>query len=260
MKENIQKNDLIFAKIDDKIKFCNSKNKITHTDFFTEPEILKIEKYLKSIKITNYFFYGVSENANRKMLFFYPDKLTYEISFSNVNSILKIIRISLPNSLISTFEHKDYLSAIMKFGIIREKFGDIISYNEGADIIVQSENAEYLKENLKLLTRFRKSNIEILDISQIHENAPNLEEISIIVNSMRIDNFVSEIARCSRNKTEEFILSERVMINYEIVLKNSKTVNINDIINIRGFGRFTVKEINRKTKSDKLVVILLHNC
>ena len=39
--------DLIFAKINDKIKFCNSKNKITHTDFFTEIETQKIEKYLK---------------------------------------------------------------------------------------------------------------------------------------------------------------------------------------------------------------------
>ena len=39
--------ELIFSKINDKIKFCNSKNKITHTDFFTEPEIIKIEKYLQ---------------------------------------------------------------------------------------------------------------------------------------------------------------------------------------------------------------------
>ena len=40
-------NELLYAKLDDKIRFCNSKNKITHTDFFTEPEIIKIEKYLK---------------------------------------------------------------------------------------------------------------------------------------------------------------------------------------------------------------------
>ena len=193
------------------------------------------------------------------MLFFYPDKLTFDMAFSNINSILSTIRINLPNSLISTFEHRDYLSAIMKLGIVREKFGDIIVFNNGADIIVQKENSIYLKENLQLLTRFKKSNIEILDISKTHENVENLEEISIIVNSMRIDNFVSEIAHCSRNKAEEIILSERVMINYETVFKNSKTVNINDIINIRGFGRFIVKEINRKTKSDKLVVILLHN-
>ena len=77
---------------------------------------------------------------------------------------------------------------------------------------------------------------------------------------MRIDNFVSEIAKCSRSKAEEILLSERVMLNYETITKNSKSININDCITIRGFGKYYVKEILRKTKSDKLVVILTHNC
>ena len=41
--------------------------------------------------------------------------------------------------------------------------------------------------------------------------------------------------------------------------KNSKEVKPDDIITIRGFGRFVVKEISRKTKYDKNVVILIHN-
>ena len=86
-----------------------------------------------------------------------------------------------------------------------------------------------------------------------------MEELSIIVNSMRIDNFVSELCHCSRAKAEEIILQERVMVNYEPIHKNSKSINISDIITIRGFGRFVVKEISRKTKSNKDVVIVLHN-
>ena len=195
MQEKNESN-LIFAKIDDKIKFCNTKNKITHTDFFTEPEILKIQKYLNSVKAKNYFFFGGYEEANRKMLLFYPDKLNYDMAFSNINKILKIVRITLPTSQKSTFEHRDYLSAIMKFGIVREKFGDIIVYPEGADFIVQTENSSYFKDNLSELIRFRKATIEILDISNLHENVQETEEISIIVNSMRIDNFVSEICHC----------------------------------------------------------------
>lgn len=259
MKEPSQ-NELLFAKIDDKIRFCNTKNKITHTDFFTEPEIQKLDKYLLSINVKNYFFDGVVNNSDRKMLFFYPQKLSLELAFKNINQILKVIRITLPKTNFGTFEHREYLSAIMKLGIVREKFGDIITYTEGADIIVQKENAEYFKENLQLLTRFRKASIEILDISHVHENIKNFEEISIIVNSMRIDNFVSEIVNCSRSKAEEILLSERVMLNYETITKNSKSININDCITIRGFGKYYVKEILRKTKSNKLVVMLNHNC
>lgn len=172
-----EKENLIFAKIDDKIKFCTSKKQITHTDFFTEPEILKIEKYLSSLKFKNYFFFGGLEESDRKMLFFYPDKLTFEMAFKNINSILNAIRITLPNNLISSFQHRDYLSAIMKLGIIREKFGDIIVYDKGADIIVQNENTKYFKENLNELTRFKKSTIEIIDISNIKKSTRKFRRI-----------------------------------------------------------------------------------
>lgn len=250
--------ELTFSKIDDKIKFCNSKNKITHTDFFTEPEIIKIEKYLNQKAIHNFFFFGGQPECDRKMLFFYPQKLDYEMAFKNVFKILKIIRITLPNNLFSTFEHRDYLSAIMKLGIVREKFGDIIVYPEGADIIIQDENSLYFKQNIEQLTRFKKSKIEILNISEIHETIKTQEEIQIIVSSMRIDNFVSEIAHTSRNKAEEILLEERVLINYETVTKGSKSVNIGDLIVIRGFGKFKINEILKTTKSRKLVVNLLH--
>jgi RNA-binding protein YlmH len=92
-------NELLFAKIDDKIHFCKEKNKITHTDFFALPEIINVQKYLRSVHFSNYFFSGVNENADRKMLFFYPEKLTLEMAKKNINQILQIIRISLPNSL-----------------------------------------------------------------------------------------------------------------------------------------------------------------
>lgn len=250
--------DLMFSKIDDKIRFCNSKNKITHTDFFTEPEIIRIQKYLEQQGIHNFFFFGGQPDCDRKMLFFYPDKLNYEMAFKNVNNILKIIRITLPNNLVSTFEHRDYLSAIMKLGIVREKFGDIIVYPKGADILVQEENSNYFKQNLEQLTRFKKSKIEILDINLIHEITKTQEEIQIIVNSMRIDNFVSEIAHTSRNKVEEILNQERVMINYETITKASKQVNLGDLIIVRGFGKYKVIEISGTTKSGKLVIKLLH--
>ena len=160
-------NDLLLAKLEDKLKFCNTKNKITHTDFLTEPELLRIEKYLHLRKIANYFLFGGYENASRKMVFFYPSKLTYELAFSNVNQILEIIRITLPKCPEESFEHRTYLSAMMKLGIVREKFGDIVVYPEGADIIVQKENSNYFRDNLKELTRFKKSTIEIFPLSEV---------------------------------------------------------------------------------------------
>ena len=81
----------------------------------------------------------------------------------------------------------------------------------------------------------------------IREKEESFEEKTIIVSSMRIDNFVSELVGCSRNKSEEFIDTERVYINYELV-------NTGDIVNIRGKGKFIIDGLVRNTKSNKNVV------
>ena len=254
MKEKISELDLLISKINDKIKFCNSKNKITYTDFLTMPEKVKIQKHLNSIHIKNYFFFGARENADRELLIFYPEKLSQEMAEKNLSNILVGIRISLPPSLKGSFEHKDFLSGIMKLGLIREKIGDIIVTENGADIIVLKENYEYLKNNISLLTRFKKSNVDIIDIKNIEQIKNKFQEFTIIINSMRADNIISEITHTSRNKTEEIISSERATLNYELIEKGSKILKNDDILIIKGYGKFIIGNFMKYTSSGKLVI------
>lgn len=165
-----------------------------------------------------------------------------------------LLELNLIVSLFGKYEHRDYLSGIMKLGIEREKIGDIIVSDSFADIIVFKENVEYFLNNLKLLTRFRKCEISEIKLKDIYIKEEKFEEISIIVTSMRLDNFVSDLANTSRTKANELINFGRVLINYEEAYKSSKQISINDIITIRGKGKFIVAAIERKTKSDKFVV------
>ena len=254
MKEKITETELLLSKINDKINFCNTKNKITYTDFLTMPEKVKIQKHLNLSHIKNYFFFGARENADRELLIFYPEKLTLEMAQRNLSNIITAIRISLPNSLKGAFEHRDYLSGIMKLGLIREKIGDIIVHENGADIIVLKENAEYLKNNISLLTRFKKSNIELINFQDIIQLENKYEEFNIIVSSMRADNIISEVTHSSRNKTEEIILSERATLNYEIIEKGSKQLKSSDILIIKGYGKFIIGNFLKNTSSGKLVI------
>lgn len=248
--------DLLISKIKDKIKFCNTKNKITFTDFLTIPEKIQIEKFLKQNQIQNYFFFSGRINADREILIFYPQKISKEIALKNIDNIICAIRITLPNHLKGTFKHKDFLSGIMKLGLVREKIGDILVHDYGADIICLKENAEYLKNNIILLTRFKKSICEIIKVYEINEKENQFEEIKIIVSSMRIDNIVSEITHSSRNKAEEILLSETVQINYETIIKTSKQVNFSDIIIIKGYGKFIVDSFIKETSSHKLLILV----
>ena len=144
----------------------------------------------------------------------------------------------------------------MKLGLEREVFGDIICFEEEAYIILLSENAEYVRENLSHLTKFKKSNIEIIDIDKVKVKPKEFEEFKIVVSSNRLDNFVAEITKASRSKAEEYILSERVFINGIPELKISKKLKVKDIITIRGKGKFIIEEFVGNNKKEKEIYII----
>ena len=139
-------------------------------------------------------------------------------------------------------------------GIDRAKIGDILVDDNGADIYVFRVNTSYIIQGLSELTRFRKSRIEEIDIIKARKKTNNFEELSIIVSSMRVDNIVAELVSSSRNKAVEFIENERVLVNYDIISKNSKMINYGDIITIRGKGKFIIDALVRNTREDRLVV------
>lgn len=247
-------NKLLISKITDKIRFCETKNKIQTTDFLDQMEQKVVDNFLKSQKITNYFYTGGFEEAERKMLIIYPEKLTDIITSVNLNEYLNVIRISLPNEMQGEYSHRNYLGGLMKLGISREKIGDILVDSSGADILIMPEMLKFLLNNIPSLTRFSKSKIEQINLENLRKPEIQTQIIKITVSSMRLDNIVAELARCSRGKANEILEQERVLVNYEIVQKSSKEIKQNDVITIRGKGRFIVKEVIGNTKKGRIIV------
>ena len=253
-KNKSDEEELLISKIQDKIKFAKTKNKITYTDFLNIVQKSVVEKYLKMQKEHNYFFFGGNDNSERGVFIFYPDKLSEEIVRNNLDDIFSVIKID--NSKEEAYEHGVYLSGLMKLGIKREKIGDIVVRDNGADILVFKENSLYIINGLKQLTRFKKSNIDLAKLDNLEYKELEFEEISIIVSSIRLDCFVSELARCSRSKAEELILLGKVFINSLEELKGSKKVLVGDIITIRGKGKFIFDEVVKETSKNRYVLKL----
>lgn len=245
---------LLIAKVLDKIKFSENKNKITNTDFLDMYQKNVVQKLLNSLKYKNYIFYGGCEESERTVVIFYPDKFSKDIVEKNYNEIMQIIEIILPNDLKGRYAHRDYLGGLMKLGIKRERIGDIITFHEGANIIVLKETIEFVKNNLASLTRFGKSIIKIKSIEELHKPEIKTETMQIIVSSLRLDNIISELARTSRTKAEEIISTGRVFVNFENITKDSKILKEKDIITIRGKGRFKLIETKGNTKKGRLVL------
>lgn len=114
--------------------------------------------------------------------------------------------------------------------------------------------SEILKNELPSLTRFENSKIYIQEISDIRKKEIKIEEISIIVPSLRLDNIVSDLAKTSRSKATQIINQERVFVNGQNETKLSKQLKLNDVITIRGKGRFIIKEFTGTTRSGRTVI------
>lgn len=208
-----QEDRMCLSQVLDKIEFSKTKDKIEYTDFLDMYQVSLVENFLRKISFLNYQLYGGYEGAERKILFIYPEKYDIKMLEKNFQKILKIVRINLPDQEKGKYTHRNYLGGIVKLGLKREKVGDIITYEEGADIITLDDFSNILKEQLPSLTRFQNSNIEINEIENLKKKEIKVEEIKIIVPSFRLDNFVSDLANTSRNKAVQIINQERVFIN-----------------------------------------------
>ena len=245
---------LIIAKLMDKIKICKTRNKIVNTEFLSVYQKEIIQKELNKLKIKNYLFFGGYEGAEAEILVIYPEKYDLEIVRKNLENILKVIKIELPKEVFGKYTHRDYLGMAMKIGLNRDRIGDINVSEKGAYIFVLEENARYIVDSLKDFTRLNKADIEIINYTEAKLKEQEFEEIRISIQSMRIDSIVSELIKTSRNKTNELLLGEKVFVNTKCETKPSKLLKENDILAIRGAGKFIVCECIGNNKKGKMMV------
>ena len=247
---------LLASKLLDKIEFVEKRNMVENTEFLDMRQRQLLEKLLRDIKFENFISYGGYKTAERTVIIIYPDKLEdiFKNDLFDYNTIFSVIKINLPNELKGMYSHRDYLGAVIKIGMRREKVGDIITSKDGAELIVLKESEKYISNGLKDLTRFSKSEFETIKINDLKIEEPKTEVVKIIIPSMRIDSILSEIIRTSRAKALGIIKEERVFVNHELILKGSKEVKSNDTITVRGKGRFKVKDILNNTRKGNLVL------
>lgn len=251
-----QEDKMCLAQVLDKIEISKAKGRIDSTDFLDMYQVSLVESFLKKNKIEQYKLFGGYEDSERKILITYPESYTEEMVQKNYEKFLRVVRIELPEEEHGKYAHRNYLGGIVKLGLKREKVGDILVANEGADIVVVSDFAEVLEKELPSLTRFENSKISITEISNLKKKEIKIENIEIIVPSLRLDNIVSDLARTSRSKASQIIAQERVFINGKNETKVSKQVKLGDIITIRGKGRFIIKDFKGTTRSGRTVVLI----
>lgn len=235
-------NDLI-NRIDDLINL--SRYKCVSTNFLNVEEVAYVKKYLENKKIS-YKIYGGYDGSDRNKFYFYSDEslLKYDIS----------CLVSKYNSKFNDISHRDILGSIMALNISRDYVGDLFILEDKIVIYISDTLRDFIIQNLKSIKRC-STDFTYSEIN--YGNINNKEEIEIIISSNRLDNIVSSLSNISRNVASELISNGFVFVNHVEINKTSYKLKEDDVISIRGKGRFIFKKVVKITSKNKLIVSII---
>lgn len=238
-------NNLV-SNIYDKIILAKKISNVIYTGEFYPPNVWKTLEDLSDEIEIGVHSYGIFEDAERKLIAFSDDSVwNYPIKLIKIEGMSKFGRL----------EHKDYLGALMALGIKRQKFGDLILKDNECYIAVHEEIVDYVKMNLTNIGRSSCA-IDILDEYNFKIPSYDFETIIVNVSSLRVDCIISALCNISRNKADDLIVHNKVLVDYCENFKKNKILSYDSIITIRGYGKFKILEEVGWTKTGKVKVII----
>ena len=247
----MQKEELMLQKrLIELSKIAYQRDIVTYSDFLNLNELNILHTTPKHELDSCYETFGGYEFSERQMVAFLPDALCYEKNYPI--SILKIE--PLQKKFSEKLSHRDYLGSILNLGIDRSKLGDILVEDDYALIFVHRSLEKFMLEEL---TRIRHTSVMVTveDISVVNYE-PTVKEIKGTVSSLRLDSLLSLAFSSSRSKLVAFIENGKVFVNGKLITSNGYQMKENDIVSVRGLGRFQFKETISQTKKGRIYVVL----
>ncbi len=240
---------LVIAKVEDIVRLCGKYSCARFSQFLDGGEIALIKDEFHFPYDCNYMFYGGYDESERMLLGVFPE---WEEPSGDAFPITVLkIQCSFKNEL----THRDYLGTLMSLGLERSKMGDIIVGDGYAYVFVCTDFAEYIKENIRKIGN-KGVKTEIIELDGFVAPKRRYEEIETVCASMRIDAVTAAAAKLSRQDAARLIEEGKVKLNHREVSDGSKTLFVNDLLSIRGFGRFIVADAGGETRKGRQHITL----
>ncbi len=225
--------EILIKRIIDLARKAESYGRYFFTGFLNIAEQNLLHVTMKENHYTEYKVSGGHEGAERVIAGFGIEDLTdsediYPITCLEINPV----NIKFADEL----SHRDYLGALMNLGIERAKLGDIIVRKNLTYIFCVESIAEYIIENLE---KIKHTNVKChITDGTAQELKAEYEEVSVSVSSERLDANLAKLYNLSRSDANSLFNSEKVYVNSVIIGNNSYVPHQEDIISVRGYGKF----------------------
>jgi len=232
------------------------RNIAVFSDFLNLNELSILHTSPKSMFPVPYQTYGGYAYAERQMVSFLPDAL-YMSEFDNSEEAypISLVRITpLQKKFSELLTHRDYLGAVLSLGIDRSKIGDILVLEHEAVIFVKQQLAGFITDEL---ARIRHTPVRgELMMPRDFDYIPAYQEIKSTVASVRLDSLLSLAFSLSRSKMTKLIEGAKVYVNGKLITTNSYQVKDDDIISVRGMGKFAYRGIGYATRKGRYYVTI----
>lgn len=220
------------------------------TDFLNLNELNILHSITHELYTTKYKAYGGYELAERQMIAFIPDAFCCDIQNLYPISVVKIS--PLNKKYADKLTHRDFLGAIINLGIDRSKVGDIIVKDNEGFVFCNEKLSDFLAEQL---IKVKHTNVKVSIENIIDFNyEPEYKVLKGSVAKTRIDSVLTICCSVSRSQAVVYITSKKVFINGRLIEANSEIVKENDIISVRGIGKFIFSGIRSETKKGKFFI------
>ncbi len=153
--------------------------------------------------------------------------------------------------------HRDILGAVLNLGTARSAIGDIYISDNTAYMFCAENMREYITDNLEKV-KHTFVTCEIADSLPDIESSRKTEQYQAA--SERMDAVVSKAYKMSRSDALALIKSGRAYINGFSCESAGRVLKANDIVTVRGYGRFEYMGVAKTTAKGRLIITVNKWC
>ncbi len=215
------------------------------TDFLDPREQYILQTIVGGFDELNVHYFGGDDKLERKRAIIAPD---YFVPTEEDYEIV-LIELTYPSKFVK-LTHRNVLGTIMSLGIDRNQLGDII-VNDRIQFVLTKRFESYI---MMELTKIKGAGIKLSSIpfGNMIQSSENWITHDITVSAMRLDVIIKHITNTSRTISKKLIEGKRVKVNHREIESVDFTVEENDLLSIKGYGRALIIANNGESKKGKI--------
>ena len=242
---------LLLARVLDQQQRADQRGVPTHTGVLS-PAVQAVSADLRMAAAPRQgVLFGGYPEAERKLWAFLPDWLEEETWQESEDCPVCALEVKV--SAMASLAHRDYLGSLMGLGLTREKIGDILITETGAQVLVLRETLPILLAQWEKAGRYPVKLREI-PLSDLSPAKGEVKKIRDTVATLRLDAVLASGFSISRSRAADLIRGGRVMVNHRPCEKADKILEEGDTLSCRGLGKCVLTEVGGTSKRGRIIL------